>query len=232
MEFPDVGKHCSKPNCNKLDFLPIKCDVCSEIFCDEHYFYTNHSCSNAYQKDNQVPVCPLCNKPIPVAQGQEPDRIVGDHIDNDCQSDPAKNKRKVFINKCSVKGCKVKEVIPVLCNECSLNFCLKHRHPQDHHCQGKQAACRQKVLNAALSRQDNTNHQKSTSYTKHVRENTSEDEDLARALSLSMQEASNNVKSLTQEDLDLALARELQASEYHQSNTRSRNNSRDRCAVI
>ena len=122
---------------------------------DEHYFYTKHDCANAYLKDNQVPVCPLCNKPIPVGQGQQPDQVVGAHIDNDCQSDPAKNKRKVFTNRCSRKGCKVKEVVPVICDDCGLNFCLKHRHVQDHQCQGKKGAVKERMLNAALARQQN-----------------------------------------------------------------------------
>lgn len=46
----------------------------------EHYHYTNHSCPHAYKKNTQVPVCPLCNKPIPVNKGQLPDIVVGAHI--------------------------------------------------------------------------------------------------------------------------------------------------------
>ena len=46
-------------------------------------------------QDNQVPVCPLCNIPIPIMKGESPDVKVGQHIDTDCQSDPAKEKRKV-----------------------------------------------------------------------------------------------------------------------------------------
>ena len=40
-------------------------------------------------------MCPLCNIPIPVKRGEPPDIRVGQHIDTDCQSDPAKEKRKV-----------------------------------------------------------------------------------------------------------------------------------------
>ncbi len=60
-------------------------------------------------QDNQVPVCPLCNIPIPVKRGEPPDIKVGQHIDTDCQSDPAKEKRKVsqaklvFIGKINIK---------------------------------------------------------------------------------------------------------------------------------
>lgn len=57
--------------------------------------YAAHGCESAYKKNVQVPECPLCNKPIPVRRGEPPDIAVGAHIDNDCQSDPAKSKRKV-----------------------------------------------------------------------------------------------------------------------------------------
>lgn len=46
-------------------------------------------------QDIQVPVCPLCNTPIPVKRGEMPDIKVGEHIDRDCKSDPAQRKRKV-----------------------------------------------------------------------------------------------------------------------------------------
>uniref|UniRef100_A0AAZ3RJ08 AN1-type domain-containing protein n=1 Tax=Oncorhynchus tshawytscha TaxID=74940 RepID=A0AAZ3RJ08_ONCTS len=116
MEFPDLGEHCSENSCKHLDFLPLRCDACEEIF------------------DIQVPVCPLCNTPIPIKRGEMPDIKVGEHIDRDCQSDPAQNKRKIFTNKCSKGGCKQKEMIRVTCDQCHINYCLKHRHPLDHDC--------------------------------------------------------------------------------------------------
>ncbi|KAK3532699.1 hypothetical protein QTP86_028068 [Hemibagrus guttatus] len=85
-------------------------------------------------EDVQVPVCPLCNTPIPIKRGEMPDIKVGEHIDRDCKSDPAQRKRKIFTNKCSKGGCKQKEMIRVTCDQCHLNYCLKHRHPLDHDC--------------------------------------------------------------------------------------------------
>lgn len=38
-ELEDLGNHCSFESCNRLDFLPIKCDLCRGIFCKEHYRY-------------------------------------------------------------------------------------------------------------------------------------------------------------------------------------------------
>lgn len=142
MELPHLGQHCSDPTCKQLDFLPMKCDACSKIFCGDHYMYSAHSCTESYKKDNQIPVCPLCNKPCPLMKGELPDVIVGRHIETDCQSDPAKERRKVYTNRCSKKGCKRKELVPVNCDKCRLNYCLGHRHEQDHSCQGFQGTGR------------------------------------------------------------------------------------------
>ncbi|XP_075037090.1 AN1-type zinc finger protein 2B isoform X3 [Mixophyes fleayi] len=139
MEFPDLGKHCSESTCKQLDFLPLKCDACEQIFCKDHITYVLHGCSSAYMKDVQVPVCPLCNTPIPVKRGQTPDAVVGEHIDRDCKSDPAQQKRKIFTNKCGKPGCRQKELMKVICDDCHGNFCLKHRHPLDHECKGTSA---------------------------------------------------------------------------------------------
>ncbi|XP_043360704.1 AN1-type zinc finger protein 2B isoform X3 [Dermochelys coriacea] len=136
MEFPDLGAHCSEPTCKRLDFLPLKCDACEQIFCTDHITYTQHQCTSAYKKDVQVPVCPLCNIPIPVRKGEMPDAVVGEHIDRDCKSDPAQRKRKIFTNKCLKPGCKQREMMKVICDQCHGNFCLKHRHPLDHDCNG------------------------------------------------------------------------------------------------
>lgn len=58
-------------------------------------------------------------------------------LDNDCQSDPARSRRKVFSNRCSFQGCKAKEMVPVICKDCNQNYCLKHRFQNDHKCMGK-----------------------------------------------------------------------------------------------
>ncbi|NWT05163.1 ZFN2B protein, partial [Mionectes macconnelli] len=118
------------------DFLPLKCDACEQIFCTDHIAYAQHDCTSAYKKDVQVPVCPLCNTPVPVRRGEMPDVVVGEHIDRDCKSDPAQRKRKIFTNKCLKPGCKQKEMMKVICDQCHKNYCLKHRHPLDHDCSG------------------------------------------------------------------------------------------------
>uniref|UniRef100_F6Y2C2 Zinc finger AN1-type containing 2A n=1 Tax=Equus caballus TaxID=9796 RepID=F6Y2C2_HORSE len=94
MEFPDLGKHCSEKTCNQLDFLPLKCDACKQDFCKDHFTYTAHKCPYAFKKDVQVPVCPLCNNPIPIKKGEIPDVVVGEHIDRDCKSHPGRREKE------------------------------------------------------------------------------------------------------------------------------------------
>ena len=82
---------------------------------------------------SQVPVCPLCSQPVPVSRGSVPDHAVSQHIENNCET---RKKAKVFSNKCNKAKCKKKELVPLICDVCKLNFCLTHRHPADHDCQG------------------------------------------------------------------------------------------------
>lgn len=197
MEFPDMGKHCSAEYCNKLDFLPMKCDACGGIFCSEHFSYQTHSCPSAYKKDVQVPICPLCSEPVPTPRDVSPDVTVGAHIDQFCKSE----KTKIFTNRCSYKNCKKKELIPVSCTVCKQNFCLRHRHTSDHECHGPVANTSQSSMaaQAAMRRQKQQQKQPAAApmalrsdaagaHLEAVQGNMSEDEALARALALSLQD--------------------------------------------
>jgi len=166
MELPHLGEQCDYKECGQLDFLPIKCYSCHKKFCNAHFQYESHECPERYTKDVQVPVCPLCDKPVPTAKGVSPDTTVSAHIERDCKSDPAVAKRnKIYTNRCNVKKCKQKEMMKVVCDQCKLSFCLKHRHPQDHQCQDaavrnkvspKDSAAGSKAAQAAIARQQQT----------------------------------------------------------------------------
>ncbi|XP_078414692.1 AN1-type zinc finger protein 2A isoform X2 [Cetorhinus maximus] len=206
MEFPDLGKHCSENSCKRLDFLPMKCDACSQIFCKDHISYAQHKCTSSYKKDVQVPVCPLCNIPVPVRRGEMPDIRVGEHIDRECKSDPAQKKRKIFTNKCSKTGCKQKEMIKVTCDQCHLNFCLKHRHPLDHEC---------KADGQHVSKAGNPPRplERPVPPAASLQGGLSEEQALQRALERSLAESSRNAAPSHEEQEDLALARAIAASE-------------------
>eukprot|EP00096_Caligus_rogercresseyi_P006911 TRINITY_DN2395_c0_g1_i2.p1 TRINITY_DN2395_c0_g1~~TRINITY_DN2395_c0_g1_i2.p1 ORF type:complete len:192 (+),score=54.85 TRINITY_DN2395_c0_g1_i2:364-939(+) len=133
MEFSHLGSHCGERNCRQLDFLPLKCDACSSLFCSSHLPYESHSCPQRHTKDVQVPVCPLCNTPIPVPRGSLPDAKVWEHMDSDACG-AKKKKAPSHPGSCSVRRCKNKEPIPFHCPSCSKSLCISHRHPQDHEC--------------------------------------------------------------------------------------------------
>ncbi|CAD7686171.1 unnamed protein product [Nyctereutes procyonoides] len=246
-----------QPDPLPADFLPLKCDACSGIFCADHVAYAQHHCGSAYQKDIQVPVCPLCNVPVPVARGEPPDRAVGEHIDRDCRSDPAQQKRKIFTNKCERAGCRQREMMKLTCERCGRNFCIKHRHPLDHDCSGQSHPTSRAGL-AAISRAQGLASSASTvpspsrtlpSSTSPSRATTqspsrtappvialqnglSEDEALQRALELSLAETKPQVPS-SQEEEDLALAQALSASEaeYQQQQAQSRSLKPSNCSL-
>lgn len=140
MELPDIGKNCNLSSCNRLDFLPVKCDACSGIYCIEHYLYDAHRCEKSQAKNFQVPVCPLCSKPVATKRGQLPDIAVSQHIDQYCpQNELIKSrnhKPKSNLQSCNFKSCKQKDLIYMECSDCKFKFCIKHRYPSDHSCRG------------------------------------------------------------------------------------------------
>lgn len=158
MEFPDLGKHCSEVTCKQLDFLPLTCDACEDVFCKDHITYDQHKCFSAYKKDVQVPVCPLCGAPVPVKKGELADVAVGQHIDSNCSPDPTKRKQKIFTNRCCKPGCRRKELMEVECDQCHRNFCVSHRHALDHDCKSEGPVL-SKAGSAAVMRSRKTSEQ-------------------------------------------------------------------------
>ncbi|KAI1709382.1 AN1-like zinc finger domain-containing protein [Ditylenchus destructor] len=197
-EFPHIGAHCSVPECRMLDFLPMKCDACSSVLCRQHIQYDEHRCESAHRKNVQVPVCPLCDKPVPTGKNELPDMKVGEHIDRDCKSDPAQ-KNRLKVGQCSMIVCKKRELVPIQCRDCRRNFCLGHRHFDQHSCQGRRE-------NALLRPLTGTNSKQQTS--------TENDEALAKALHSAM---NGTAAVVDPEELSRQLARQLQEEEYRRA---------------
>lgn len=112
----ELGKHCSFPGCNRLDFLPVKCKHCLQVFCTYHSGITSHNCPSINTQNNNE----------------------GGRSSNSStkSSDP---KASSIYFKCSLAGCFVdNELAECICEFCGFNFCRKHRHPSDHACTAKQ----------------------------------------------------------------------------------------------
>lgn len=253
MELPHIGDQCSDKTCRQLDFLPVKCDGCKQSFCGQHWTYEGHNCPSPRLKDVQVPVCPLCDKPVPSKPGALPDEAVSRHLDRDCKNHPDQKKNP----RCSKTKCKTRELIRVDCNQCGLNFCLKHRHPQDHECSGKTSNSLSASGRAAMTRQQQQQPKpQQNSITKYfsrqsqpspstvttpnprqLQGNLSEDEALARALQASLTENTGNPSgSMSQEEQDRMLAMALAQSEREARATTSTGsgttNSNDKSCLI
>lgn len=127
MEFVGLGSHCEVANCQQLDFLPFQCDMCKKTFCLDHSKYDDHNCEQYYKKNKIVPVCPLCQQVVSVPPGMDPNAMVERHINAGCPRPKTKSSAKCTAPKCQEKGV-------VTCKYCDEDFCLKHRHEQDHDC--------------------------------------------------------------------------------------------------
>ncbi|CAF1027787.1 unnamed protein product, partial [Brachionus calyciflorus] len=240
MELPHLGEHCQEPTCNLLDFLPFRCDSCKKIYCKDHFNYNKHNCqqSSFKSKDFQIPLCPLCNQPVPYKRNELPDITMSAHIDRDCKSDPAEERRKVFTNKCSLKGCKQKELIPFNCTKCRKNYCIRHRHESDHSCDtiirqapsSSNPRSSQNDLNAKrlmFFQRQQPPEKKTQQTTKVPVQSTtmSDSEALEYAIQLSLKESSNRKSKPENNELteDEQLALALAESEREYNNQRNTN---------
>ncbi|KAF8971976.1 zinc finger, AN1-type domain, partial [Entomortierella lignicola] len=107
----------------------------------DHWRLENHTCPNkdaATQQDQRVPICPLCDKPVPIKKGENPNVRMEQHISAGCPEPATTTSKPIYTNSCNSKGCKNRSAIPIICQRCCLNYCLKHRLESDHSCTGTQ----------------------------------------------------------------------------------------------
>eukprot|EP01125_Pyxidicula_operculata_P005025 TRINITY_DN184_c0_g1_i1.p1 TRINITY_DN184_c0_g1~~TRINITY_DN184_c0_g1_i1.p1 ORF type:complete len:155 (-),score=13.32 TRINITY_DN184_c0_g1_i1:119-583(-) len=132
MEFPELGAHCNYVDCERLDFLPVKCNCCGLKFCSKHSKEEDHKCTQSEKKrDRQSVTCPVCNGEVVYTIGENPDTKVWNHIQAGCEE---KLKQRIHSRGCEHKKCKVLEIKPVVCNHCHKQFCLNHRYTSSHNC--------------------------------------------------------------------------------------------------
>ncbi|KAG0211673.1 zinc finger, AN1-type domain, partial [Mortierella sp. GBA43] len=106
----------------------------------DHWKLENHACPNkdkAAQQDQRVPMCPLCNKPVPVRKGEDPNVRMEQHISAGCPEPATTTDKPIYTNACRVQGCKSRSAIPIVCQTCRQNYCLNHRLESKHDCSAK-----------------------------------------------------------------------------------------------
>ncbi|KAL9232568.1 hypothetical protein vseg_007667 [Gypsophila vaccaria] len=133
---PNLGEHCSLPDCRQIDFLPFTCDRCRQVFCLEHRSYTLHRCPQADAQGVTVVVCPLCAKGVRLIPDEDPNITWERHLHTAC--DPTNYEKATKKRRCPVVGCKEILVFSntVKCKDCTIDHCLKHRFGPDHKCPG------------------------------------------------------------------------------------------------
>ncbi|VDM32411.1 unnamed protein product [Hydatigera taeniaeformis] len=179
----------------------VRCSGCNQVFCKEHYFFDRHSCPIGNTKERQVPVCPLCGVLVPIGPNESADIKVGHHIDTDCKSQPALAlKGRIFKNACSVPKCKKKELVPLRCELCHLNYCISHRNELDHNCMGllaisangkRMSASGAAAIKRAVARQSNNNFSDDSGALKKAQQEEV-DRQLALAIAASMEAEEEN----------------------------------------
>jgi len=130
-----IGRQCSEPLCHLVDFLPFKCQHCSKSFCAEHFKVDDHKCPeyDEYKFNRVAPSCPLCNEPVAIPPGQDPNFRMDRHIASECSVTTGKaNKSKSPV--CGRGKCGKVLFAPIQCDGCKQQFCPQHRFPKDHAC--------------------------------------------------------------------------------------------------
>jgi hypothetical protein len=123
MEFPDLGSHCSVPDCRQLDFLPFSCK-CGGKFCLEHRLPIQHNC--AVRSDDQlvptvVVLCPICSKSYKLYTFEDPNQVINAHM----RQDNCTLKLTQPVKKCAKKGCQVSAPNSLIdCAFCGKTVCL------------------------------------------------------------------------------------------------------------
>ncbi|KAH7298939.1 hypothetical protein KP509_25G065600 [Ceratopteris richardii] len=108
--FPNLGAHCSQPDCHLMDFLPFNCDLCKVI------------------------ICPICASSVRTLFGENMDLTLKEHMQENC--DPNNHDRIMKKPKCPVK--RWHEVMLMantyMCKTCKVKVCLNDRFLVDHLC--------------------------------------------------------------------------------------------------
>ncbi|TFK52625.1 hypothetical protein OE88DRAFT_1657987 [Heliocybe sulcata] len=130
-----IGVQCSEDTCHLVDFLPFKCQHCNQRYCGDHFKPEAHKCPKYDEsKLNRIaPACPLCNTPVAIPPGQDPNIRMERHINTECSVMTGKAPKKSG-PICGRPKCGKVLFAPITCDKCKKQFCPSHRFPATHNC--------------------------------------------------------------------------------------------------
>ncbi|KAK0672529.1 putative AN1-type zinc finger protein [Cercophora samala] len=117
-----IGSHCQYPPCNQLDFLPFKCQSCSQTYCSDHRTEDGHDCpqKGAWATSRRL--------------AEQSKASLGAHKQ-------VRDRDVLYAKPCAEGACKTTigtSLVPgVHCTACRRDYCLKHRLEEDHDCKSK-----------------------------------------------------------------------------------------------
>ena len=113
----NIGQQCSEKTCNLIDFLPIKCNLCSAPFCQDHHRPEAHQCAkyNPLEADRRAIECPLCKTLIAIPPGEDPNIKIGHHVDTECKVMHGKDAKKSSTPVCARARCEKRLWQPIQC---------------------------------------------------------------------------------------------------------------------
>jgi len=126
-----AGTKCSAAQCGLHDYLPYKCQFCSQSFCSSHFRPAAHHCEKEVSRDRIAPPCPLCSTPVSVPVGEEPDTAMERHFETACE---VMGQKKRGTPRCARHKCGKVLYSPIRCDSCKELFCPTHRHTSSHRC--------------------------------------------------------------------------------------------------
>ncbi|KAH9947565.1 hypothetical protein B0H21DRAFT_737818 [Amylocystis lapponica] len=131
-----IGQQCSASSCLLVDFLPFKCQHCAHSFCRDHFLPESHKCEkfDASKHNRVAPSCPLCNTPVAIPLGQDPNIRMEAHIASECSVMTGKSGKASSSPTCAKVKCGKVLFAPIQCGKCKQQFCPQHRFPNDHAC--------------------------------------------------------------------------------------------------
>ncbi|POS87399.1 hypothetical protein EPUL_000655 [Erysiphe pulchra] len=110
-----IGTHCQLEYCNRLDFLPFKCESCGYTFCLDHRSETAHKCSKAGEWAARRREENLKTQSLGINKNMQ-------DVERCCASSTCK----------TIIGTSLS--ISVHCTSCNRYYCLKHRLKDEHDC--------------------------------------------------------------------------------------------------
>lgn len=142
-ELLSVGQQCSESACLLVDFLPFKCQHCSKSFCGEHFLVAAHHCPQYDEsKHNRIaPSCesfvppsarlltyiagPLCNSPVAIPPGEDPNIRMERHISTECSVMTGKSGRTRTRPVCARGKCGKVLYASITCTVRSVVLCSR-----------------------------------------------------------------------------------------------------------